>query len=215
MNAWDKETALLDPQRALGAWMDALLDDRAPSAPLAAEGGSGAVPSTVEEGSSAGQSLHEPGISSRARFRAQSFQVAGLTLAIPLDQVDAVVDATAVTPRSESSPPLWGVLEDGAGSCRVVDTAQVVLPAARSAALGDPAARCTAVLRLRGGWALACERVGEVVEIEAGEVCWRSERAQRTWLAGTLRARSMALLDVEALGRQLPGMAAQGPGSAR
>ena len=54
-----------------------------------------------------------------------------------------------------------------------------------------------------GRWALGCSRIGDVVDLEPADVKWRSSSGTRLWLAGTVTARLCALLDIDALIRQL------------
>jgi len=50
-----------------------------------------------------------------------------------------------------------------------------------------------------GCFGLACDSVDQVVTLQPDEVRWRGERGRRPWLAGTVKERLCALLDVPSL----------------
>lgn len=129
-----------------------------------------------------------------APFSAQLFQVDGLTLALPVSALVAIVDSADLVPR-EAGNPAWlrGRLCYPYGEIRVADTAHWVLPPDRP---WSPSSRHYPVLVIAGGrWGLACDRVGEVVTLDPGAVHWRTARTQRRWLAGMVRQPACALLD--------------------
>jgi purine-binding chemotaxis protein CheW len=77
----------------------------------------------------------------------------------------------------------------------------LVLPAERAAALDPVAGQRAASLVVidAGRWALACSHMGDVVELHRADINWRSSGSKRLWLAGTVKHRACALLDVEQL----------------
>ena len=50
-----------------------------------------------------------------------------------------------------------------------------------------------------GRWALACDSIGEVIDLETKDVKWRGTNGKRAWLAGTVIEQMCALLDIDAL----------------
>ena len=93
---------------------------------------------------------------------------------------------------------------------KVVDTARFVLPADRAGQLSDDAAERMQHLVMidDGRWALACSRIGDVIELDRDDVKWRGSNSKRLWLAGTVIERMCALLDVDQLALELTeGMA--------
>jgi len=108
------------------------------------------------------------------------------------------------------SPLFLGVSPYQGVQSRVVDTARFVLPEDRQAKLGADASERAAHLVVidEGRWALACSKIGDVIELEPGQVKWRTAAGKRLWLAGTVIERMCALLDIDVLIRQLgDGMA--------
>ena len=88
------------------------------------------------------------------RFQALLFDVAGLTLAVPLIKLKGVV------PNEAGLTPMRG-------------------------------------------WALACDSIGEVIDLETKDVKWRGANGKRAWLAGTVIEQMCALLDIDALTDEL------------
>jgi purine-binding chemotaxis protein CheW len=117
-----------------------------------------------------------------------------------------VVSGTAdVTPMPGHSPLFLGIVPYQGLQSKVVDTARLVLPAERAASLGsDTTDRCQHLVLIdEGRWALACSRIADVIELEGTDVRWRSASGKRLWLAGTVIERMCALLDIDALTRDL------------
>lgn len=206
-----RQLQVLDQQLALSAYLDALLEETRTVAPAMAP-----VSSETEETSeadaagseAAGVASPSPGIAdwAESRFQALLFEVAGLTLAVPLLQLKGVVSNTVeVTPMPGHSPLFLGVVPYQSMQSKVVDTARFILPAERAASL-DPVAvdRCRHLVMIdEGRWALACSRIGDVVDVEPDEVKWRGAGGKRLWLAGTVIAHMCALLDIDQLTREL------------
>ncbi len=204
---------LLEQQLALGAYLDALLADEcvAPAESFIAEPEPtpAQAPQTTPE--PAPPPADSPPEWARTRFQALLFEVAGLTLAVPLARLKGVVPRVdeLVDVPGRPSLELGITLYQGVQS-RVVDTARFVLPQDRAAALGDDARERSAHLVMidEGRWALACSRIGDVIELEADQVKWRGAAGKRRWLAGTVIEHMCALLDIDELVCQLAdGMA--------
>lgn len=231
-----KQKQVLDQQLALSAYLNALLEepDVAPAAPpppvvqpepvqpapappppapsgrVVTHAGETpiAVPDPVPEAEP-----REDGVPAWAasRFQALLFEVAGLTLAVPLIKLKGVVPNDGqLTPMPGHSPLFLGVAPYQGLQSKVVDTARFVLPADRLAGLEpDAGARAGHLVMIdEGRWALACSRIGDVIELDRDAVKWRSANGKRLWLAGTVIEHMCALLDVDQLTRQLvDGMA--------
>lgn len=93
---------------------------------------------------------------------------------------------------------------------KVVDTARFVLPADLAAQLSEDAdERMQHLVMIDDGrWALACNRIGDVIDLNSDDVKWRAGNSKRQWLAGTVIERMCALLDIDQLARELAdGMA--------
>lgn len=188
---------LLEQQLALGAYLDALLTgvDAPVSEPVQAEDVTEAViPAWAQ-----------------TRFQALLFEVAGLTLAVPLVKLKGVVpNAQGLSEMPGHSPLFLGVTPYQGVQSKVVDTARFVLPKDRAAQLDTDIAERSAHLVVidEGRWALACSKIGDVIELESAQVKWRTAAGKRLWLAGTVIEQMCALLDIDELTQELiKGMA--------
>lgn len=232
----DAQLVMLDQQLALGAYLQALLrpapvetpaetvvetlvevrvevrDEPAVPPPVAAPVAApeitvAAEPPAVAPASPAAPASPYPDWA-RDDFQCLLFQVAGLTLALPLARLNGVLpwDADAVTPMPNHQPRFLGLREHLGQQVKLIDLAQVVLPADRRAALPPAEARCGKVILIDGGrWGLVCDAVDEVVTLAPADVKWRGRAGSRPWLAGTVIERMCALIDTEAFADMLAG----------
>lgn len=141
-------------------------------------------------------------------LQAMLFKVAGLTLAVPLVDLNGVVewDDEKVTAMPGHADFYLGLMSHLNKQIPVVDTARLVLPEnkRRQMAGDDPYQRITRVVLINDGrFGLACDEVNEVVTLKADAVRWRSERTQRRWLAGTVIEHMCALVDATAFAEML------------
>lgn len=125
------------------------------------------------------------------------FDVAGLTLAIPLARFEAEIELPEVM-----TPPVgqaWRrIAETPSGPLIVIDTAGLILPQQDEVFPDD---RVTHLVVLdNGNWALAAHGPGVREEIDLDRVHWRSTSGRRFWLAGTQPDRRCALLDLDEIG---------------
>ncbi len=137
----------------------------------------------------------------QARFQCLVFQVAGLSLAVPLTKLNGVIPwQEGVTPMPNRSALFLGLLRHQQRNVKVVDTALMVLPEGRQPATLMPAADRVAhiILLDEGRWGLACDQIGEVLTLDPDDVRWRSAQGKRPWLAGTVLKHLCALLDADA-----------------
>lgn len=136
-------------------------------------------------------------------LQAMLFKVAGLTLAVPLVDLNGVVewDEEAITTMPGHADFYLGLMTHLNRKIPVVDTARLVLPENKRVALAgeDPRQRVTRVVLINDSqYGLACDEVNEVITLKADAVRWRSQRTQRRWLAGTVIEHMCALVDATA-----------------
>ncbi len=134
-------------------------------------------------------------------FECLLFDVAGLTLAVPL------VCLGSIYPLSEDSitpifaQPEWfvGIMNTPMGSLKVLDSARWVMPERYKPELRSS---FRYVISIDGyDWGLAVNEVRDSILLRPEEVKWRLSRGKRAWLAGTVIEHMCALLDVEALAK--------------
>ncbi len=141
-------------------------------------------------------------------FQAMLFKVAGLTLAVPLVDLNGVVecDLDDVSAMPGHADFYLGLMKHLDKNVPLVDTARFVLPADKLSTLAgdDPQTRITRAVMIQDcQYGLACDEVNEVVTLSPDEVRWRTQRTQRRWLAGTVVEHMCALIDATAFAELL------------
>ena len=133
-------------------------------------------------------------------FQALLFKVAGLTLAVPLVELNGVVEWTdEVTEMPGHADHYIGLLQHLDQSIPVIDTARMVLPAEKlhTFAGDNPRERVTRIVLIDNSrWGLACDEVDEVITLQPNDVRWRSAHTSRPWLLGTVIEHMCALINV-------------------
>lgn len=134
-----------------------------------------------------------------APFECLLFDVAGLTLAVPLVCLGSIypLAGTELTPLFGQPDWFLGILPCQAGNLKVLDTARWVMPERYRDDFRDG---LNYVISVQGyEWGLAVHQVSRSIRLLPEEVKWRSHRAQRPWLAGTVIEHMCALVDVASL----------------
>ena len=132
-------------------------------------------------------------------FECLLFDVAGLTLAVPLVCLGSIYPLAGHELTSLFGQPEWflGILPSQAGNLKVLDTARWVMP---DRYREDFKQGLQYVISVQGyEWGLAVHQVSRSLRLDPNEIKWRSHRGQRPWLAGTVIEHMCALLDVSEL----------------
>ncbi|QKZ03645.1 CheW domain-containing protein [Pseudomonas eucalypticola] len=132
-------------------------------------------------------------------FECLLFDVAGLTLAVPLVCLGSIYSLAGHELTPLFGQPNWflGILPSQAGNLKVLDTARWVMP---DRYRDDFQQGLQYVISVQGyEWGLAVHQVSRSLRLDPSEIKWRSQRGQRPWLAGTVIEHMCALLDVSAL----------------
>ena len=138
-------------------------------------------------------------------FECLLFDVAGLTLAVPLISLGSIypLDVQELTPLFGQPDWFLGLLPCQAGNLRVIDTARWVLAERYREEFREG---LQYVISIEGyEWGLAVHQVSRSIRLDPADVKWRGERSQRPWLAGTVIEHMCALLDVAALAELIAG----------
>ncbi len=138
-------------------------------------------------------------------FQALLFDVAGVSLAVPLISLSGILKWSGERSVLPGQPD-WhlGVFVHNGRRVGIVDTARIVMP--ERVAGAPPAGRLTQghlLLFGEGRWGLRCDHLSGALEVENTDVRWRSWQGQRPCLAGTIVDRLCMLLDVEAVYREI------------
>lgn len=132
-------------------------------------------------------------------FECLLFDVAGLTLAVPLVSLGSIypLDGHDLTPLFGQPDWFLGILPSQGGNLKVLDTARWVMA---DRYRDDFRQGLQYVISVQGyEWGLAVHQVRRSIRLDPREVKWRTQRTQRPWLAGTVIEHMCALVDVAAL----------------
>jgi purine-binding chemotaxis protein CheW len=142
-------------------------------------------------------------------FECLLFDVAGLTLAVPLVCLGSIYPLVGQELTPLFGQPDWflGILPTPSGNLKVLDTARWVMPERYSDELRDG---LQYVISVQGyEWGLAVHQVSRSIRLDPNAVKWRGQRTQRPWLAGTVIEHMCALLDVAVLAELIASGAAK------
>ncbi len=128
-------------------------------------------------------------------FQALLFEVNGLSLALPLDQLDGIEKWPATTlPRiADKSPHYLGLLSRPGLHTQIVDPAAVL-----QAVHYEPQTPRYILLVDNKRWGLAVSSVKKILTIETDDCKWR-QPGQRPWFAGTILSGLTHIVDLSAL----------------
>lgn len=133
------------------------------------------------------------------KFQVMLFKVSGLSLAVPLTELNGVQEwqEDLITPMPGHAPWYLGLVNYRDRQVPVIDTARFVMPQDRQDMVIDDAnERLHRIVYIGDeSWGLACDEVAEVITIKPDQVRWRSNRTSRRWLAGTVIEQMCALID--------------------
>ena len=125
------------------------------------------------------------------------FQLQGLNLAIPVDDVDGAVSMERLTLHLDLDHEwVLGAFTALEKETRVVDTGSWLLPGRF-----DPAcAKYEEVLILKGRrWALACDTLVKSIRMSHNDIVWAGDSNTRPWMLGTNMSERCAIMDVDKL----------------
>lgn len=135
----------------------------------------------------------------KGSFQAMFFDVAGLLIAVPLIELGGIHNVDKTT--SLVGKPDWfkGVMLHREEKINVVDTALWVMPEKCNDILKDSLNYQYIIMLNNSRWGLMAENLVDTVTLEQDEVKWIEGSTKRPWLAGLVKERMCALLDVDAL----------------
>ena len=136
-------------------------------------------------------------------FQAMFFDVAGLTVAVPLIELGGIYNADKTTPLMGKPDWFSGVMLHREEKVNVVNTAKWVMPEKCTDELLEKLDYQYVIMLGDSGWGLSAEQLVDTVTLEQEDVKWLSEQSKRPWLAGLVKDRMCALLDVDSLIRLL------------
>jgi purine-binding chemotaxis protein CheW len=135
----------------------------------------------------------------KGSFQAMFFDVAGLTVAVPLVELGGIHNLTKATPLMGKPDWFSGVMLHREDKINVVDTALWVMPEKYNDELKESINYQFVIMLSNSNWGLQAETLVDTVTLQPEDVKWIEESSKRPWLAGLVKDRMCALLDVEAL----------------
>jgi purine-binding chemotaxis protein CheW len=134
----------------------------------------------------------------KGSFQAMFFKVAGLVIAVPLVELGGIYNAEPT--NALMGKPDWfeGVMLYRDDKINVVNTAKWVMPEKCSKDLVESLNYQYVIMLNNSRWGLLAEHLVDTVTLEQDDVKWLDDSKKRPWLAGLVKDRMCALLDVEA-----------------
>ncbi|MFT7005746.1 MAG: purine-binding chemotaxis protein CheW [Colwellia sp.] len=132
-------------------------------------------------------------------FQALYFDVGGLTLAVPLIELGGIHQVDKIT--SLIGKPEWfkGVMLYRDEKINVVDTALWVMPEKCDEKLKKSLNYQYIIMLNKSGWGLSAENLIDTVILKQEDVKWIDSPSKRPWLAGLVKDKMCALLDIDSL----------------
>ena len=132
-------------------------------------------------------------------FQALFFEVAGLTLAVPLKALGGIHELREV--NHLFGKPKWfkGVMINREEKLNVVDTARWVMPEKYDEQLEASLNYQYLITLGDSQWGLLAEKLINNITLSKEDVKWRTNNSKRPWLAGVIKEKMCALIDVNNL----------------
>tara|TARA_B100001059_G_scaffold230684_1_gene265255 strand:+ start:863 stop:1657 length:795 start_codon:yes stop_codon:yes gene_type:complete len=132
-------------------------------------------------------------------FQALFFEVAGLTLAVPLKALGGIHQLGEV--NHLFGKPKWfkGVMLNRDEKLNVVDTARWVMPEKYDEKLEASLDYQYLITLGDSQWGLLAEKLINNITLTKEDVKWRTNQSKRPWLAGVIKEKMCALIDVDNL----------------
>lgn len=158
----------------------------------------------VSEEISTAKSLHAAKAKQTKSYRDSSFQamffdVAGLQIAVPLVELGGIHNVETITPLMGKPPWFKGVMLHREEKINTVDTARWVMPEKCNEKLLSSLEYQYVIMLNNSSWGLMAENLIDTVTLSQDDVKWVSQSKSRPWLAGLVKDRMCALMDVDEL----------------
>ena len=132
-------------------------------------------------------------------FQVLLFEVAGMTLAVPLTELGGIHPIEDI--NSLFGKPAWfqGVLLHRDEKYNVVDTAKWIMPEKSTEKLAESTKYEYLIVLGDSGWGLGCESLITTETLLPDDVKWRNVEGSRPWLSGMVKKKMCALMNVQQL----------------
>lgn len=132
-------------------------------------------------------------------FQAIFFDVAGLTIAVPLIELGGIYNIKKITPMLSKPQWLKGVMSIPNKQINIVDTAQWIMPEKCNKHLLEKLDYKYTIKLGDSDWGLTVEKLIKTETLSQDDIKWLAPSSQRPWLAGLVKKRMCVLLEVESL----------------
>ncbi len=132
-------------------------------------------------------------------FQALFFNVAGLTIAVPLIELGGIHKVEKTTALMGKPDWFKGVMLYRDEKINVIDTALWVMPEKCDEKMKSSLNYQYIIMLSDSAWGLSAENLVDTVVLRQDEVKWLDTASKRPWLAGLVKDKMCALLDVDAL----------------
>lgn len=132
-------------------------------------------------------------------FQVLLFEVAGLTLAVPLTELGGIHKIESIDLLFGKPDWLKGILLHRGETFNVVDTAKWVMSEKSAEKLSGSVKYNYLIVLGESGWGLGCESLITTETLLPDDVKWRNVEASRSWLSGMVKKKMCALLNVKQL----------------
>ncbi|WP_350431322.1 chemotaxis protein CheW [Shewanella sp. H8] len=136
-------------------------------------------------------------------FQVLFFNVAGLTLAVPLVSLGGIIKIEKINHLIGRPSWFMGVQTHRDSKINVVDTCAWVMPEKYTPELAQAVNYQYLVMLEDSQWGLTCESLVNAVKIDKSHVNWREKPGKRPWLAGVVKQQMCGILHVQALIKML------------
>ena len=133
----------------------------------------------------------------QGEFQALFFKLAGLTLAVPLTELGGIHNLEKPNPLFGKPDWFLGIQLHREEKLSVVDSAKWVMPEKYNEKLAESLNYQYLIMLGESHWGLACETLVDTVMLSQDDVKWREEAGKRPWLAGLVKDKMCALVDVQ------------------
>jgi len=132
-------------------------------------------------------------------FQVLFFNVGGLTVAVPLIELGGIHAIDKITPLMGKPEWFKGVMLHRENKINVVDTALWVMPEKCDTIMKESLNYQYIIMLSDSAWGLTAESLVDTVTLNQEQVKWLDSPSKRPWLAGLVKDKMCALLDVDSL----------------
>lgn len=122
--------------------------------------------------------------------------IANIAVLIPTTMIKTIKNVTSqLHPSSHMPSWVYNYTLDNDENKQIINTQKLLFDGLRSKRL-DLRAQNYAVFIGGGSWGIACDAIGEIVQIDKKNIVWSGKNVKRRWLAGTSNKFNAIIFDI-------------------